>query len=197
VQIGVVSSKPRTTGRRRNRANPQVADINYYWFLYHLLNELRCRLVTYADQFLAQLLIPINLNKLKREDELRIYNAYRADLQTLQELTLEVKRWRARWELYPTDQVKPSHLRETLELENKKSYPHLYCIWKIYLTMSPSTATVERSFRHIYARQCDRKALLHIHRDIQLPLDAVVDKFNNTRQRKLLLALIVCKHPLH
>jgi hypothetical protein len=29
-------------------------------------------------------------------------------------------------------------------------------------------------------------ALLHIYRDIQLPLDAVIDKFNNTRQRKLL-----------
>jgi hypothetical protein len=33
-----------------------------------------------GDQFLAQLLIPINLNKLKREDELNIYDAYSADL---------------------------------------------------------------------------------------------------------------------
>ena len=41
VQIEVVSSKPRTTGRRRDRANPQVAD---YRFLDHLLNELRDRL---------------------------------------------------------------------------------------------------------------------------------------------------------
>jgi hypothetical protein len=29
-------------------------------------------------------------------------------------------------------------------------------------------------------------ALLHIHRDIQLRVDAVVDKFNNTRQEKYL-----------
>jgi hypothetical protein len=63
-----------------------------------------------ADQFLAQLLIPINLNKLKREDELHIYDAYRVDLQTQQEFSFEVKRWKARWELYPTDQVRPSHL---------------------------------------------------------------------------------------
>jgi hypothetical protein len=60
-----------------------------------------------GDQFLAQLLIPINLNKLKREDELNIYDAYSVDLQTRQQFTLEVKRWKARWELYPTDQVKP------------------------------------------------------------------------------------------
>jgi len=43
--LGVVSSKPHTAGRQRNRANPQVADIKDYWFLDHLLNELRCRLV--------------------------------------------------------------------------------------------------------------------------------------------------------
>jgi hypothetical protein len=99
-----------------------------------------------GDQFLARLLIPINLNKLKREDELNIYDAYSADLQTQQEFTLEVKRWKARWELYPTGPVRPSHLCETLELVSKKWYPHLYCILKIYLTMPPSTATTERSF---------------------------------------------------
>ena len=37
-----------------------------------------------------------NLNKLKQEDELHIYDAYRVDLQIQQEFTLEVKRWKAR-----------------------------------------------------------------------------------------------------
>jgi len=128
VKFGVVSSKQRKTGRQRNRANPQVVDTKDYWFLYHLLNELRCRLVKNADQFLAQLLLSINLNKLKREDELHIYDASRVDLQTRQ------------------DQVRPSHICETLELVSKKLYPHLCCILKIYLTMPPSTATAERSF---------------------------------------------------
>jgi hypothetical protein len=36
--------------------------------------------------------MPINLNKLKQQDELHICDAYRADLQTLKEFTLEVKR---------------------------------------------------------------------------------------------------------
>jgi hypothetical protein len=39
VQFGVVSSKPRTTGRQRNRANPQVADTKDYWFLDHFVNR--------------------------------------------------------------------------------------------------------------------------------------------------------------
>ena len=38
VQFGVVSSNPRTTGRQRNRANPQVADTKNYWFLDHFVN---------------------------------------------------------------------------------------------------------------------------------------------------------------
>ena len=139
-------SKPQITGRQRNRANPQESDTKDYWFLDQLLNELGCRLVKNADRFLVQLLIPINLSKLKREDELHIYDAYRPDLQTRQEFTREVKRWKARWELYPTDQVKPSHLCETLELVNKELFPHLCCILKIYLTMPPFTATIERSF---------------------------------------------------
>ena len=80
-------SKPQTTGRQRNRANPQEADTKDYWFLDQLLNELGCRLVKNADRFLVQLLIPINLSKLKREDELHIYDAYREDLQTQEEFT--------------------------------------------------------------------------------------------------------------
>ena len=77
---------------------------------------------------------------------MHIYDAYRGDLQIQQEFTLEVKRRKARWELYPTGKVRPGHLCETLELVNQILYPHLYCILKIYLTMQPSTATTERSF---------------------------------------------------
>ena len=51
---------------------------------------------------------------------MNIYDAYRADLQTQQEFTLEVKRWKARWVLYPTDHVKPSHPCETLEQDKQK-----------------------------------------------------------------------------
>jgi len=99
-----------------------IADTKDYQFPDHLLNKLRDRLVKNAVRFLAELLIPINLNKLKQEDELHIHYAYKADLQTQQEFILDVKRWKARCKLYPTDQVKPSHLCETLELVNKKKY---------------------------------------------------------------------------
>ena len=61
----------------------------YYQSLEHLLNGLRVRLVKNEDRFLA--LVPINLNKLKKEDELHIYYTYRAYLQTQEEFTLEIQ----------------------------------------------------------------------------------------------------------
>ena len=68
-------SRPNRTGRQRNRANRQIADTKDYWwitlyhqFLYHSLNELRDRFVENEDRFVAQLLIPIDLNKLKQEN---------------------------------------------------------------------------------------------------------------------------------
>ena len=54
---------------------------------------------------------------------MHIYDAYRADLQTQTDFTLKIKRWKAKRKLYPIDQVKPSHLCETLELVNTNLYP--------------------------------------------------------------------------
>ena len=53
------------------------------------------------------------------------------------EFILAAKRWKARWELYSTDQNNPSNLCETLVLVNKNLYPNIYFIL---------TATAERSF---------------------------------------------------
>ena len=58
----------------------------YYQSLEHLLNRVRVRLVKNEDRFLA--LVPINLNKFKKENELHIYDTYRAYLQTQEEFTL-------------------------------------------------------------------------------------------------------------
>ena len=112
----------------------------YYQSLEHLLNGLRVRLVKNEDRFLA--LIPINLNKLKKEDELHIYDTYRAYLQTQEEFTLEIKIMESKVGIISHKPYKTkSHLCETLELVNKNLYPNIYCILKILLTMPPSTAT--------------------------------------------------------
>ena len=114
----------------------------YYQSLEHLLNGLRVRLVKNEDRFLA--LVPINLNKLKKEDELHIYDTYRAYLQTQEEFTLEIKIMESKVRIISHKPYKTKiHLCETLELVNKNLYPNIYCNLKILLTKPPSTATKE------------------------------------------------------
>ena len=92
--------------------------------------------------------MPINLNKLTQEDELHIYDVYRADLQTHKEFTLGVKRQKARWELYPTDQVNPGHLCEALELVNKNWFPE----YLLYVEHFAYNATLYSNKRKIFKR---------------------------------------------
>jgi hypothetical protein len=89
-------------------------------------------------------LVLINLNKLKKVDELHIYDTYRAYLQTQEEFTLEIKIMESKVGIISHKPCKTkSHLCEILELVNKNLYPNIYCILKILLTgaMPPSTAT--------------------------------------------------------
>jgi hypothetical protein len=88
---------------------------------------------------MAQLLILINLSKLKQEDESHIYDADRTDLQILKMLlTMQIFQ---RFEM----------CKEIFTLHNGTGQTHLWhCYW-------------------------------HIHRNIQLSFDTVVDKFNKTQ----------------
>ena len=69
----VVFSKPRTTGKQRNRANPQVAETKDYTVLpvpRSLVERVKGPFGEIRD--LAQLLRPIKLSKLKQDDEFHI-----------------------------------------------------------------------------------------------------------------------------
>lgn len=154
-------------------------------------------MVNSKERFLAQLLIPHNLKDFKREDQLRIYRAYEPDLQPENQFLLEIQRWVARWEMFPSK--KPEQLCETLEMTNKELYPNVYCILKILLTMPPTTTTAERSFSVMkrvktYLRstmgqeRLSSLALLHIHSDFDIELKEVIDIFDNAKHRKMLLA---------
>ena len=119
----MLSRLTRTTGRQRNRANPQVTDTKEYWritlhyqFLDPLLSVLRDHLVKNEDRFLLLLLILINLNKLKQEDELIFMMLIGHICKPRKSLLLSKKYGKQGI----TDQVTPIHLCETLGLVSKK-----------------------------------------------------------------------------
>ena len=142
----MLSHLTRTTGRQRNRANPQVTDTKDYWritlyyqFLDHLLNELRDHLMKNEDRFLAQLLILINLNKLKQYRRMNcIFMMLIEQICKPRQSLLLSKQNGKQGGNYITEEVTPIHLCETLELVNKTNlHPKICCMLKIVLTMPP------------------------------------------------------------
>jgi hypothetical protein len=114
----------------------------YYQSLEHLLYGLRVRLVKNEDRFLA--LVPINLNKLKKEDELHICDTYRAYLQTQEELTLEIKIMESKMGIISHKPCKTkSHLCKILELVSE---------YLLYFENFAYNATFYSNIRNIF--QC-------------------------------------------
>ena len=73
---------------------------------------------------------------------MHIYDAYRADLQTQEEFTLELKKNRKQGGKYITDQLTPIHLCKTFELVNKK----LVSEYLLYFENCADNATLTFSF---------------------------------------------------
>ena len=91
---------------------------------------------------------------------------------------------------------KPSTLAKTLSLTNKDLYPSTYIIILILVTMPSSLATAERSFSVMkriknYLRSTmgnDRLsslALLHVHLEIEIDVERVIELFASLKNRKL------------
>jgi hypothetical protein len=91
---------------------------------------------------------------------------------------------------------KPSTLAKTLSLTNKDLYPFIYTIPSILVTMPSSSATAERSFSAMkriktYLRstmgngRLSSLALLHVHREIEIDVERVIELFASLNNRKL------------
>jgi len=82
------------------------------------------------------------------------------------------------------------------KLTNKDLYPSIYAILSILVTIPSSSATAERSFSAMkriknYLRSTmgdDRLsslALLHVHSEIEIDVELVIELFASLRNRKL------------
>ena len=156
----------------------------YNCFVDHLIAQLNERVITNANLFLAQRLIPSRLQELTDDNINSIYGQYINDLQESQEsFHNEVRRWVVR--LVVDDA--PSTLAATLD-QNRDAYPSIISIMVILLTIPATSATHERSLSSMkriktYLRNTmttDRLtslALLHIHRERDIDINTVADVF--------------------
>ena len=200
---GVAPTKPRTVGRQQNRENHPADTIPDYWrralylpFMDHLSTQLEDRLLSGQARFLAQYLIPSQLENLDDATIQRLYDEYHADFNILHDDFLcEIRRWKTRWSLEEL-QDRPTELTETLRSTNAELYPSVYKALVILATMPVSTATAERSFSIMrrlknYLRstmtteRLSGLALLHCYRTRQINVERVIDIFAGKKKRKL------------
>lgn len=200
-EFGIEPHIPRIVARQQNRANVLAANPSDYWrislynvFVDHLLLQLEDRLLGSSPRFEAFNLLPSRLNRLRDENIVNLYDTFSHDIiGDLDEFKQEIARWETRWAMAAD---KPSTLSNTVLITNKGLYPSIWNILLILLTMPVATATAERSFsvlRRIknFLRttmgesRLSSLGLMHIHREIDINVEDVVDEFAAKKNRKM------------
>ena len=200
--VGEEPSRPRVAGRQQHRNNVMVDSIEQYWrracflpLLDHLVQQLTERLIQHKDRFHAQYLMPTKLQELTREKINIICEAYSfISLDLENDLEPEIERWQVKWRGQEASDC-PTSIGDTLSETNNILYPNIYTILKILLTMPVTSATAERSFSALKRIKSTLRTtmtderlsslpLLHVHRDIDVEVDNVIDTFKEYKDRK-------------
>lgn len=120
---------------------------------------------------------------------------YNDDLPSPELVDQEMIRWRNKFAKVPAEE-RPTSCAQAIRQCDEKSYPNLYVLLKIACTLPCTSCACERSFSVIrrlrnYMRTSmgqDRLTslgLMHIHYDMPVDLDKVVDIFASKYPRKL------------
>ena len=196
----ITPSVPRVVGRQTLRNNTPGNNISQYWrrnlylpFIDHLLQQLRGRLLVPRPHFIAQYLLPARLHMLTPELAAQVFLPFTDIPENIQaQQAAEIRRWRVRWQ---GNENKPTEIADTKDVAGDM-YPNISVALTTLLTLPASTASAERSFsamRRIkkYLRSTmgqvrfSSLALMHIHRDMPIDIDDVINKFATDGNRRI------------
>lgn len=204
ASVDVLPSQPRGALRQQHRQNVPADTISGYWrrnmflpFMDHLTTELSDRLLNAEDRYSAQFLLPKNVQQLTDNRIQSIYQTFITDLPAadVDEFKSEIRRWRVRCQ---TQNDQPGTIADTLAQINAQLYPNVSACLHVLLAMPVSTATAERSFSSMrrlktYLRstmttsRMSGLGLMHVHREREIDVNAVVDTFSRKKDRRLAL----------
>ncbi|MBV2113370.1 MAG: DUF4371 domain-containing protein [Candidatus Thiodiazotropha sp. (ex Ctena orbiculata)] len=196
--IGV--DRPRIVGRQQHRNNIAAPTVKEYWrlnlflpFMDHLRTELEDRLCIPHPRLKAQYLLSNKIVHLTQA----MWNDIKAEYAPFIDanaVDAELDLWRHKIANMGLD-------ADTLCKAMDAAYqlhPNMYVIFKVLLTMPVSTASAERSFSTLrrlksYLRNTMTQerltglALLHIHRNINVDVNRVINEFDATGHRRIAL----------
>ena len=205
AEVGVLPCKPRSAKRQMHRNNVEAETPFDYWkrsvylpFIDHMISELIDGLLKPKPRFCAQYLLPRMIPQLNDDVKRAIFDVYSHDItNNMAVFQHEITMWELKWRQTPLIK-RPETLLDTLDSMPCIAYPNLYNVLCILCVMPVSTATAERSFSsmrriktYLRSTMTDESfsalALLHIHREMDINLDFVVQTFSNKKNRRITL----------
>lgn len=205
----VVPSMPRVCGRQTHRANPVgLPDMSpelYYRtsvfipFLDSMMQELDARFSTlHQDIATASKLVPSVLLNRDRCSETELASLMQAfpDMPSLRSFSSEYDRWWSKWQIDRTEGAQVRGFTSALSSADQDLFPNIHTLLHVSATRPSSTATNERCFSALkrlksYLRvtmlqeRLTSLAMLHVHQDIAIPVDEIIDRFANLGPHRL------------
>ena len=207
--VGTTPGKPRTTGRQVHRQNvPAESTTQYYCrslsipFLDYLISEIQTRFSN-TNLEVMDALFGMPMNVVTKDDWKPMFSkfleTYKDDLPEPRYLATELEMWSEKCHLAES---LPAKLTDVLVFADKLSFPNIYTAFKIFSTIPVTTCTCERSISSLrrlktYLRNSMSEnrlkglALLNVHREINLDINKVIDRFAANNPRKMAFADIL------
>ena len=193
--------RPRIAGRQQHRNNVPAPTDKDYWrlnlflpFMDHLSTGLEDRLCMPQPRLKAQYLLSNKVAQLTPAIWADIKTEY-APFVDLHAIDAELDIWRHK--IVNRGLVANCRLCKTMDASHQL-HPNLNTIFKVLLTMPVSTASAEGSFSTLkrlktYLRNTMSQerltglALMHIHRNINVDINRVINEFDATGHRRIAL----------
>lgn len=215
-EINATVAVPRLCGRQTLRENYHVQTAEEYYrvsisvpFLDHLISQMDARFSTeQLVQAKGFALIPQVMKKLsiespeKWKEEARIFlDHYILDVPHPLGIESELDKWKVFWD-NKENSCLPDRLYKTLKEVNPKVFPNIHTTLKILATLPITTCEAERSISVIrrlktYLRSTmtqarfNRLALLHVHQEIDINTEEVLDMFARKHSRRMRMVNIL------
>jgi hypothetical protein len=213
AELDISVTTPRSVKKQQNRPNPPASSPHeYYWralyipLLESVIADLQSRFSGDTINILQELsnLIPAKVVTIddsravaksllqKYGDLLNLPSSSAGELQ----LGGEIDLWRSKWIREGAHCRPPVTASDALIVCDSKLYPATNCLLHLLLTLPVSVATAERSFSTLRrlktwlrSRMTEQRltglALMNIHREHSVSVDAVIDRFAKSKPRLL------------
>ena len=195
---GIEPSTPRVCGKQTHRSNVPARTAESYYrtsvflpFVDSMIQGLEDRFTrVHQDIALSSKLVPSVLIKSVRINEAEIHSLEKAfpDMPDPRSFSSEYDRWHKMWQLEKSSATQVCGFTDSLKHADADLFPNIRLVMQVTATRLSSTASAERSFSGLkrlktYLRcsmledRLSALALLHIHQDISVPVDEIIDRF--------------------